>query len=62
MSETLMDFKEKQVERQGVCPLAKCEFFTLLSQVWREGMVSKNVTFGFVTTGIFQVDAKKFPE
>lgn len=42
--------------------MKRTEFSALLGEVWKESMLSKNVISGFVSTGVFPVDATKFPE
>lgn len=42
--------------------MKRTEFSALLGEVWKESMLSKNVISGFLSTGVFPVDATKFPE
>lgn len=58
----LVDFAKIQIESRESARLSKSLFVELLSQVWTEGMKSQNIIKGFQSTGIFPVDAKKFPE
>ncbi|XP_074039132.1 uncharacterized protein [Leptinotarsa decemlineata] len=46
----------------GAGRLKKNEFTELLGEVWKESFTEKNIISGFVTTGIFPVNAEKFPE
>ncbi|KAG5895951.1 hypothetical protein JTB14_027952 [Gonioctena quinquepunctata] len=46
----------------GAGRLKKNEFTELLADVWKEAFTERNIIFGFVTTGIFSVNAGKFPE
>ncbi|KAG5872280.1 hypothetical protein JTB14_034454 [Gonioctena quinquepunctata] len=46
----------------GAGRLKKNEFTELLVEVWKEAFTERNIFCGFVTTGIFRVNAEKFPE
>ncbi|KAG5897369.1 hypothetical protein JTB14_022077 [Gonioctena quinquepunctata] len=46
----------------GAGRLKKNEFTELLAEVWKEAFTERNIICGFVTTGIFPVNAEKFPE
>ncbi|XP_039291040.1 uncharacterized protein LOC120352824 [Nilaparvata lugens] len=58
----LISFGKKQIEKQGNCRISKSEFATLIGEVWKEAMISKNIVSGFTSTGLFPVNACKFPE
>lgn len=57
----LISFAKKQVERKDSGHLPKNKFVELLGAVWKESMKSQNIMKGFTSTGIFPVDAQKFP-
>ncbi|KAG5884042.1 hypothetical protein JTB14_020452 [Gonioctena quinquepunctata] len=46
----------------GAGRLKKNEFTELLAEVWKEAFTERNIFCGLVTTGIFPVNAEKFPE
>ncbi|KAG5870769.1 hypothetical protein JTB14_032849 [Gonioctena quinquepunctata] len=52
----------KKHMRHGAWRLKKNEFTELLAEVWKEAFTERNIICGFVTTGIFPVNAEKFPE
>lgn len=53
---------KKQIEKSDDTRLKRTEFSALLREVWKESMLSKNKIRGFVSTGVFPVDATKFSE
>lgn len=60
-NKTLVEHGVKQMGK-GSGHLSKEKFTELLGEVWGKAFTRKNIVSGFSTTGVFPVDALKFPK
>lgn len=58
----LVEFVKTQLQNRESARLTKNMFFELLGEIWTTGMKTRNIVKGFESTGLFPVNAAKFPE
>lgn len=58
----LVEFVKTQLQNRQSARLTKNMFAKLLGEIWMMGMKPNNIVKGFESTGLFPVNAARFPE